>query len=85
MAATPKSVKTETEPTVGPAPKAKKTETLFVAYDAAADHPLVDVVVFGRKIDAADWALEQEPTWKVIEIRKGVSLRAAIAAKNGQR
>jgi len=85
MATAPKTDKTTTEP-AAPVPTAKKTETLFVAYQRDAEPAgFEDVVVFGRKIDAAEFALEQEPAWKVLEIRKGVSLRVAIDAKNGQR
>lgn len=90
MASTAKSDKTTTTPAEAPveSPKTKKGETLFVAYkaDVPSDPSgFIDVVIFGRKIDAAEYALDQSPAWQVIEIRKGVTLRAAIDAKNGQR
>lgn len=93
MASTAKTDKTTapTEPVVeasAVAEKPKKSETLFIAYQA--DVPtdpsgFIDLVVFGRKLDAAEFALDQSPAWQVIEIRKGVTLRAAIDAKSGQR
>lgn len=91
MASTAKSDKTTTaaEPAVeAPAvpEKAKKGETLFVAYQPDAEPAgFENVIIFGRKIDAAEYALDQSPAWKVIEIRKGVPLRAAVDAKIGQR
>jgi hypothetical protein len=88
MATQPKTDKTTTEtPVEAPkAPRPKKAESLFVAYQADVPSDpsgFVNLVVFGRKIDAADHALEQDPAWKVIEIHKGEPLLAAVRAKNG--
>ncbi|KQY58354.1 hypothetical protein ASD11_01415 [Aeromicrobium sp. Root495] len=84
--ATSKPARKPDEEAVGnirPAPPKppRKVETLFAAY---LPDSFGDLVVFGRKIDAAEYALDQEPAWKVVELRKGVKLAVAIDAKNGQ-
>jgi hypothetical protein len=65
-----------------PPKKSKRAETLFVAYrlephgnDPADFH---DVCIFGTKLGALEFAMEQEPAWKVTEAAKGHPLRGVV-------
>lgn len=63
-----------------PADKPKRTETLHIAHtkataDAAA---FADVVVFGTKLEALEYAMDQDPAWKVATIVKGQPLTEAV-------
>jgi hypothetical protein len=67
-----------------PPKKSKRAETLFVAY-ALAPAPAAgestdfhDVCVFGTKLGALEFAMEQEPAWKVTEAAKGHPLRGVV-------
>ncbi|GAA3510225.1 hypothetical protein GCM10022234_00550 [Aeromicrobium panaciterrae] len=62
-------------------PKKERVEKLFVAYNAENETEF-DAVVFGRKLDALEHASDQDTRWKVVEIVKGQSIRAAIANKS---
>lgn len=60
----------------------RKTESLHVAYlpapEGSGHDGFADAVIFGRKIDALEYAVTQEVRWEYIEVQKGDSLHAAI-------
>lgn len=57
--------------------KPKRTETLHAAYKGGAN-TFSDVVVFGTKLEAYEFAIEQDPPWKVAAIVKGQRLSEAV-------
>lgn len=62
-------------------PKPKRTETLHAAYQPGANGAagaFADVVVFGTKLEAYEYAIQQDPTWKVAPIVKGQRLSEAV-------
>lgn len=68
-----------------PAPKKpKRTEALFVAYlpadrVAGIEHDgFLDAVIFGRKIEALEFAVDQDVRWDVLALAKGDSVHDAI-------
>lgn len=62
--------------------KPKRTETLHMAYDPSHDPgaKFHDVVVFGTKLEALEYAMEQDPAWKVAPIVKGQRLTEAVTS-----
>lgn len=61
-------------------PKRAKKETLFIAYDMVDTTGFVNIAVFGVKVDALEFAMDQEPVWRVVTTHKGETLRDAVAA-----
>lgn len=63
-----------------PVAKPKRTETLHAAYDKNGNdsYSFADVVVFGTKLEAYEYAMGQDPTWKVATITKGQRLSEVV-------
>jgi hypothetical protein len=82
--AQPKGVKAEPLENMPERPKTiphKKTERLFIAYTIVNSKDIGDLRVYGVKAEALEFAIDQEPAWKWVEVAKGESVAEAIKAK----